>query len=445
VIPVKRQLTRHGSIVTKNLSKAHGDVTSLLRANYDKSLEAEEHDGRTPLWKMAYEGSESREEFQKKADLIVSTKTGHLFKQGKHRKNWKLRRLAIVDGRLQYSKDGVMKGAVDLTSGQIMLTIQPEGTEKSGNSGSSEWRFECSNGESHLMLAANSEEEMYAWVHAIETVGRPLNIAQRLELLRTKHQGQLYKQGGLRRNWKERMVMLSAGSLQYDKNGTVKGAIELNPSVEVVLMPEGSHKTGSSASSEWRFKVANGKESILFAAPTEEEMYAWKQQIEHMAGCEDPASGEVRDSLTTMPRDSFAPSPPLDVPGLQLSGAVVHVGSKAHAGGASLNVGRTLNGMQHTLESVMRESRALTRANSAASDCDPLSDRKDLGWVLHDAAACRDLKGFCESQHCVENLLFWVEVRGGFLSRSVLLQLSSGFCPPRCLVRARSLPPPPPP
>ena len=61
VIPVKRQLTRHGSIVTKNLSKAHGDVTSLLRANYDKYLEAEEHDGRTPLWKMAYEGSESRE------------------------------------------------------------------------------------------------------------------------------------------------------------------------------------------------------------------------------------------------------------------------------------------------------------------------------------------------------------------------------------------------
>ena len=122
---------RNGSVTTKNNSRMHGDVMSLLRLNYDKSVEAG-GDGRTPLWKMAYEGSESRDEFQKKADLIVSTKTGQLYKQGKHRKNWKLRRVAIVDGRLQYSKDGVMKGAVDLTSGQVMLTILPEGTEKSG-------------------------------------------------------------------------------------------------------------------------------------------------------------------------------------------------------------------------------------------------------------------------------------------------------------------------
>jgi hypothetical protein len=57
----------------------------------------------------------------------------------------------------------------------------------------------------------------------------------------------------------------------YDaKGGRLLGQLSLNSQVAVTVQPEGSRKTGKSASSEWRFEVSIPGRSMLVAAPTEQ-------------------------------------------------------------------------------------------------------------------------------------------------------------------------------
>ena len=52
----------------------------------------------------------------------------------------------------------------------------------------------------------------------------------------------------------------------------------------VQLQPADAPKTGSSASTEWRFRVtAPGGQEMLLAAETQEEMHEWARHIEDVA------------------------------------------------------------------------------------------------------------------------------------------------------------------
>jgi hypothetical protein len=250
------------------------------------------------MWERSYEGSDMRAEVHLKAERIAASGTGYLYKQGKHRKNWKERLVTVTNGKIQYSKDGSLRGHVDLSGDSVMVTIQPNGTEKTGSSAASEWRFEVSNGSQSLMLAAGSEEEMYAWVRHIQKVsgngGSGTASMARQEQILSTQQGMLYKQGRNFKTWKERMFSLDEGKLQYKENEKTKGEIQLEGKVVTVKTISGTFQR------QWTFRVDNGETHLVMAAKSEPEMFAWITAIEL-------ASGAVPTHVKVKVRQDYPP------------------------------------------------------------------------------------------------------------------------------------------
>jgi hypothetical protein len=230
------------------------------------------------MWERSYEGSDMRAAENLKAERIAASGTGYLYKQGKHRKNWKERLVTVTNGKMQYSKDGSYKGHVDLAGGGVTVTIQPKGTEKTGSSAASEWRFEVSNGSQTLMLAAGSEEEMYAWARHIQgACGAGQTSQDRVEQIISTQTGMLFKQGRKFKTWKERMFVLQDGKLQYKENEKLKGAMQLEGKTVVVKKKESFQR-------QWAFKVDNSETYLIMAAKSEPEMFAWITAIELQSG-----------------------------------------------------------------------------------------------------------------------------------------------------------------
>lgn len=59
--------------------------------------------------------------------------------------------------------------------------------------------MQVSNGTDHLMLAAPSEEEMYAWVTQIEQACSSLTNKERVDRIMANRTGSLFKQGKKRK------------------------------------------------------------------------------------------------------------------------------------------------------------------------------------------------------------------------------------------------------
>jgi hypothetical protein len=90
--------------------------------------------------------------------------------------------------------------------------------------------------------------------------------------------GVLWKKGQQRHNWKQRYFVLTKRSLIYYKekrrDGNIKGELQLaGVPVEVEVINKA--KTGSSAATNWRFKVTAGDRDILLAAEDETQMNEW--------------------------------------------------------------------------------------------------------------------------------------------------------------------------
>ncbi|KAF0701018.1 Aste57867_8464 [Aphanomyces stellatus] len=117
---------------------------------------------------------------------MAMIKTGTLFKKGAggglfQRQNWKPRYFKLTkDALFYYDYDsGMQKGTIDLTScGRKALEVMPADSKKTGRSESSEWRLAINTPGRRWLLAAESEEEMHAWVQAIDGVLAANDIAR---------------------------------------------------------------------------------------------------------------------------------------------------------------------------------------------------------------------------------------------------------------------------
>ena len=103
-------------------------------------------------------------------------------------------------------------------------------------------------------------------------------------------QGRLWKKGSRRSNWNERNFVLSTNpaKLAYYKGAEsagVAGQVDFGGGAEVQLQQViGAKKKGKSGSTEWRFRVASGKESLLMAANSETEMGEWLAALSSVLG-----------------------------------------------------------------------------------------------------------------------------------------------------------------
>ncbi|CAK4109080.1 unnamed protein product [Aphanomyces euteiches] len=95
------------------------------------------------------------------------------------------------------------------------------------------------------------------------------------------HQGMLWKQGQIRRNWKLRYMELSATELKYFDNTTRKGSVDLTQCLptDLEIMPADKPKTGTSDSTPWRLAIQTRERRFCVAAATEQDMYAWAFSI----------------------------------------------------------------------------------------------------------------------------------------------------------------------
>ncbi|RHY02253.1 hypothetical protein DYB36_002040 [Aphanomyces astaci] len=109
----------------------------------------------------------------------VMIKEGSLFKKGAgggllHRSNWKRRYFKLTENELLYfdPTDGRLKGALNLSAcGHGSLEIQPKDCTKTGTSASSGvWRFALRTPSRRLVLAAKTEDDMTAWIQALQAV-----------------------------------------------------------------------------------------------------------------------------------------------------------------------------------------------------------------------------------------------------------------------------------
>lgn len=115
--------------------------------------------------------------------------------------------------------------------------------------------------------------------------------------------GMLYKKGRNRHNWKERFFELSGDKLSYytgsDKRAH-KGDLRFKRNgkmgdVSVHVTPHGTRKTGSSAASEWRFKVNAWDDGIMLAAPSEHDMNEWVVAIQDAVSATNPKRYSIAD------------------------------------------------------------------------------------------------------------------------------------------------------
>ena len=137
---------------------------------------------------------------------------------------------------------------------------------------------------------------------------------------RVLRSGVLFKRGrGWRQNWKRRLVQLTPqglyyyqptagaaatsgvqckallGSLLFPKATILNSGVDAGVPFMVERVPLDAPKTGSSESSEWRFRVtvrphAAATESMLFAAASETERRSWATEIEQAAASAASAS-----------------------------------------------------------------------------------------------------------------------------------------------------------
>ena len=113
--------------------------------------------------------------------------------------------------------------------------------------------------------------------------------------------GKLWKKGQFRKNWSQRWFVLhgnpgnpATSRIEYfaenDGERTLKGTVEFTDLRNIRLSTASTAKTGSSDSTEWRFRVVSGDRTLDIAAPTERDMMDWLSELSSALGV--PVLGE---------------------------------------------------------------------------------------------------------------------------------------------------------
>ncbi|CAK4075730.1 unnamed protein product [Aphanomyces euteiches] len=123
--------------------------------------------------------------------------------------------------------------------------------------------------------------------------------------------GVLYKRGAggflKRKNWKRRYFVLRDDEIRYfdTHNGCQKGTIKLQGcSKSVEIQPADCHKTGNSASTEWRIAINTPTRRFFISTATEFEMYEWAEALQYAIELANDAQA-CRSTLSTSADECF--------------------------------------------------------------------------------------------------------------------------------------------
>jgi len=231
-----------------------------------------------------------------KADLFNSgtfimpepAKMGFLYKQNEKEK-WQKRWFVLYRDQLIYFKDpchSYSKGSISVK--KMNLKIPEDGTDPDKR-----FLFEIQTFERNYPLAADKEEDMFAWIHGIrratafytkikldEEEKNPLRMIPFSQMSKAKHQGHLTKQGGTIKTWKRRYAVLAQGVLWYFKS---QPEGETSPEGGVRMSESCLHLIGNSKR-KFGFRLVTVKRVYFFCADSQDQLQQWmsivKKEIE---------------------------------------------------------------------------------------------------------------------------------------------------------------------
>lgn len=206
-------------------------------------------------------------------------KMGSLYKQNEKDK-WQKRWFVLHRDQLIYFKDptdSYSRGKLDVSC--MELKIPEDGTDPEKR-----FLFVIQTPERNYPLAADKEEEMFAWLHRLRRatdfytrIRKKKEEEQAVEVVpfskmsKVLHQGQLTKQGGAIKNWKRRYAVLSNGVLWYFKSQpegdtSPEGGVRISQSC-LHLIDDGKRKFG--------FRLVTVNRVYFFCADSKDELQQW--------------------------------------------------------------------------------------------------------------------------------------------------------------------------
>jgi len=201
-----------------------------------------------------------------------SHKEGELLKLGAKVKKWRTRYFVLEDERLSYYKSKDSKkpmGVVRLSSlWQIsrqtpskeledlpfLMSLAPTG----GN-------------DRQFLLAAQDEQDLEQWINAIKL---------RLTAVAPVFEGNLWKQGGVVKNWQSRYFKLGPGTLSYYKSNVDKTAAGTIPLSHQTVVAEAGDQIINN-SKKFLFTISSKSSSRVYYIAADVEAYR-KEWIAHL-------------------------------------------------------------------------------------------------------------------------------------------------------------------